>query len=121
MAARISNIPWLGLLTLGATLLFLAHQLWEPYWSHWWMDGYLDDHLFLPVVLGWGGWAWQKLTRQARRVPTLFWLSGAVYLVLLVEVAFPRWNPAFTYDPLDFVAYAVGGGFYGIGYWLSKE
>lgn len=85
------------------------------------MDGYLDDHLFLPVVLGWGGWAWQKLTRQARRVPTLFWLSGAVYLVLLVEVAFPRWNPAFTYDPLDFVAYAVGGGFYGIGYWLSKE
>ena len=94
-------------------LLFLGHQWWQERHPHRLVDGYLDDLLFLPVVLGSTAWA-VKVVAGVRhwRVPLMWWLPAAVYLVVLVEVGFSRWHEAFTYDPWDFLAYGLGGVLY---------
>ena len=108
-------------LTLGATLLFLLHQGWSPYWPNRWVDSYLDDVLFLPVVLGWGAMGFRGLLKTPRPIPLGWWLSASIYLVLMVEVGFPRWNPAFVYDPWDFLAYAFGAGLYALSQPAASE
>ena len=100
--------------------LFVVHQLaeWVHGSLHPLVDGFLDPLLSIPILLGLAE-AEQRwlLRKQAWAGYTAVEVSAMVTaLALLFEFGFPRLDPARqTYDPLDFLAYAVGGGIYWLG------
>ena len=90
-------------LAAGLLLLFLAHQAAAavgvaPVWA----DAWLDDLLFLPLVL-----ALIRLLR-GRAVPAPQIAGAVVYAALVFELLLPRLSSRFTADPLDVAAYAFG-------------
>jgi hypothetical protein len=86
-----------------ATLLFLAHQTAAALGaSPFWADAWLDDLLFLPLVLG--------LVRllRGRPVPLVQVAGAVVYAGSVFEGLLPRFSGRITGDPLDVAAYAAG-------------
>lgn len=72
------------------------------------LDDYLDPLLCLPILLG----LWLAERRMIFRVPRLSGLEVVVaglVLAVLFEEGFPQWQPAFTRDWWDYLAYAAGG------------
>lgn len=89
--------------------LFLLHQ-WVFSAHSAWVDSYLDDVLFLPALFGIADFLLYSLAGPQRMPSWGFKLFLAIPLVLVVEQLFPQVNPAFTYDPWDYLAYAAGFG-----------
>ncbi|NJC28119.1 hypothetical protein [Neolewinella antarctica] len=90
--------------------LFLVHQLLQKGFS---IDvpfvhAYLDPLLSIPIMLGLlsveRNWLFDR-----KRLTVLDTVISTVVLAVVFEVFFPRWSEAFTYDPWDFLAYALGG------------
>lgn len=101
-----------------AVILLLVHQVLQYGlgYSLRFIDDYLDPVLSIPILLG--------ILLQERRwyfgVRRLGWVEvgiTATVLALVFEFVFPWLEPRFVYDAWDFVAYAVGLGWY--GYFVS--
>jgi hypothetical protein len=101
-----------GLLPLvaGAWALFFLHQEGLAAWGKTWgvFDSYLDPALAVPVMVG----TPLLLVRRAFRTnfplhPALVWgFAGA--LGVFFEAWIPLFDPRFTADPWDAVAYGAG-------------
>ena len=90
-------------------LLFALHQVvqYGLGWKTPVVDDFLDPLLCFPVAFG-----LLLVERRwlfgVRRLTLLGTVISAVLLAVIVEFVFPLYQPAFVFDPLDFVAYAVG-------------
>ena len=73
------------------------------------IDSYLDPLLCIPIILG--VWLTEGSYLYGRPMRIGFFESCVViiFLALLFEEGFPRWQPAFVRDWWDYLAYAVGG------------
>lgn len=86
-----------------AMLLFLAHQTAAALGaSPLWADAWLDDLLFLPLVLG------LVRLRRGRPLPIAQVVGAVIYAALVFEGLLPRLSERVTGDPLDVAAYAAG-------------
>lgn len=72
------------------------------------IDAYLDPFLFFPVVMGGMLWERRWLYRPEYTFSKILCIVYFIVLVLLVECLFPLLNHRFIYDPIDFIAYALG-------------
>ena len=92
--------------------LFLLHQLTQWLGWHWWLaDGYLDPVLFMPVMLG----LWLAERRWlfgTERLGGLETIVAGVVLAMIGEEVFPRLEAGFRRDGWDYVAYAIGLGWF---------
>lgn len=74
-----------------------------------WADSFLDPCCFVPVALGVPSW----LARRVQPDLLLSWSTVAGF-TLVWAAAFEWWipgfDPRFTADPLDALAYAAGAG-----------
>ncbi|MCB0635111.1 MAG: hypothetical protein KDC54_00755 [Lewinella sp.] len=92
-----------------AAAIFLLHQLFERllHWRHALLDGYLDDLLALPLILGLWQWERRWLWGTARLQGAEI-VSATLLLTTLFEIGFPYWSDSFTADGWDVVAYFIG-------------
>ena len=93
-----------------AFAVFLLHQFvqYRLGWRIPFIDAYLDPALCLPIVLGL--WMAEAEYRYGfRRLNALEVTVVAVFLAVLFEEGFPRWQPEFVRDWWDYPAYALGG------------
>ena len=91
-------------------VVFLLHQLVQkgfgvdiPF-----VHQYIDPFLSIPIMLG----VWmieRRYLYSPARLTLLETVVGTVFLALIFELLFPVLSDAFTYDPWDFLAYALGG------------
>lgn len=90
-------------------LIFLLHQFiqYGLGWSTPIADAYLDPLLALPILLGLLLFERQMIFK-IRRLTLLEVCVVTVVLTLIFEEGFPRWQPAFVRDPLDYLAYLAG-------------
>lgn len=106
-----------------ATGLFLLHQLLQyvfgikiPL-----ADAYLDPFLAPIVVLG--AWEYERfLLLGARERPSIHRIEMAsvtLYIAILGEYLFPFLSDRFYYDPIDFIAYGLGGAAYAL--WVQPK
>ncbi len=100
----------MNLVTAVAVFAFGAHQLGLAMgMSAPWADSYLDPWCTVPVALGVPSW----LARRVQPDLLLSWSSVAGF-TLVWAAAFEWWipgfDPRFTADPLDALAYAAGAG-----------
>lgn len=99
--------------------LFLLHQLLQyifgiriPL-----ADAYLDPFLAPVVVLG--AWEYERFLllggRELPKIHRIEMASVTLYIAILGEFLFPFLSHRFYYDPLDFIAYGLGGALYAYG------
>jgi len=113
MQALFQILPKFWWLSLA---LFILHQFVEKI-MHWHLpivDSYLDPLLSMPIILG--------IHLAERRVlfdekkdfilPIFEVIVILVFFALIFEWGLPHWFDGFVYDPLDFVAYAIGALFF---------
>lgn len=97
----------LTLLALGA---FAAHQILIAFGTHLsWADSYLDPLCTVPVALG----IPSMVARNIQSDFVLSWwsvLGFTMVLAVAFELGIPRFDPRFTADPLDVIAYFIGAG-----------
>lgn len=103
---------------LACCTAFAAHQIAQRLLDlDWWpADHYLDPLLSIPLLLSLAEaeQRWLLRGRGWRGYSALEIAAMTAALALVFEFAFPRLDPSGqTYDPLDFVAYGVGGLLYG--------
>ena len=101
-----------------ATLL-VGHQIVQRVLEWRWapVDGYLDPVLSIPLLLSLAEaeQRWLLEGRGWRGYTALEIGAMTLALGLVFELVFPRLDPARqTYDPFDFLAYALGGVLYGL-------
>ncbi|MEL6844613.1 MAG: hypothetical protein AAFP02_15490 [Bacteroidota bacterium] len=90
--------------------LFTLHQLTQRvlHWSIPLVDSYLDPLLCFPVLFGLFVVERRLVNGADYRLPIFDGVIMAGVLSLVFEWGFPKWSEQFFYDPLDFVAYAIG-------------
>ena len=98
----------------GLYLLSAAHKRkvvgpW-PFWSPW-LTSYLADALALPLALTLALWLMRRFyfRNPAFVLPTPWIVSTWVVFSLWFEGLLPYFSTNATADPLDVVAYALGG------------
>lgn len=100
-------------------LLFVLHQILQKGLGvHlFFLHAYLDPFLGMPILLSL--FDWERQWRYGA-VPLRWWEITIVTISfsILFEYGFPRWNPRFTADAYDVVAYGLGAIVYG---WTSKR
>lgn len=103
-----SNSAW-----LVASVLFALHQLLQygvgvslPF-----ADNYLDPFLSVPILLG-GVLQERTWLFGQRRFSLLETVVATVFIALVSELVFPRLDPRFVYDSLDFGAFVLGGFYF---------
>lgn len=117
MRAPEAFAPLLRPAYLACAALFVVHQVAQAWLGQtaWLIDGYLDPVLSIPLLLTLGEveQRWLLRTRDWRGYSAVEVAAMTTALALVFEYVFPRLDPARqTYDPWDFVAYALGGGIY---------
>ncbi len=107
MTGDAARLP--GILLLMVLLLLLAHRGPVPVAVGRWVDSYLDDLLFLPLVLG-GVLTAMRLARRRRAwtVPLPLALVSLVIYATYFEAVLPRFSSRATGDFRDVLAYAAG-------------
>jgi hypothetical protein len=94
-------------------LLFAVHQLLQKgFGIHLpFLHAYLDPFLAMPIILG--VFDWERRWRYGAD-PLRIWEVGVATLVfsILFEWGFPRWDPRFTADWYDVLAYGLGAVVY---------
>ena len=103
---RLPLIPFVG----ACTLLFALHQLGLMLWGKtwWFLDSFLDPLLALPVLVGLPAAAAGQLWRRTVPLPASWIWVFALCLAVLFEGWIPTFDPRFTADPLDGIAYLLG-------------
>lgn len=100
-------------------LMFAVHQLLQKGFGIYlpFLHAYLDPFLAMPILLG--VFDWERRWRYGA-APLKIWEVAVVtiFFSLLFECGFPRWNPRFTADGYDVLAYALGASVYG---WMGKR
>lgn len=95
---------------------FLLHQLLQYVFgiSIPLADAYLDPFLAPIVVLG--AWEYERFlllgAREKPKIHPIEMASVTLYIAMLGEFLFPFLSQQFYYDPLDFIAYGLGGVVY---------
>ena len=106
--------PWF----MSALILTITHQVLQKILeiNIQIIDSFLDPLLFLPILL-------QLILLERRFVfgkgprYILSWfqiLTVTVFVSIVCELLFPRWNPAFTADYIDVICYLFGGVIFGV-------
>jgi len=88
-----------------------------------WINSYLSDVLCLPIILSLIQFLIQKyiIRNPGYRLGIYHIILTIVYFSLVFEWYLPKHNPHFTYDPLDILAYSLGGVlFYGYNRFAMK-
>ncbi len=90
-------------------MLVLLHLGWEPPGMLRWINSYLDDFLFLPLVLC-GVLVALRLARKEAgwTVPLRLGLGAVLAYTMYFEGVLPRFTTRATGDPRDVVAYVAG-------------
>jgi len=96
-------------LPILAVLLFMAHQLSEPFIELSIIDSYLDDLLFFPVVYGVLVFIFRLFMGLHYRLPIPMMFIGFVLTFFSTEVLFPSISNLHVSDPWDGLAYFSGG------------
>lgn len=97
-----------GLLFVSA-FAFLVHQLIEPFFHQAFIDSYLDDFLFLPVVYSLVLILLRPFLSAKFILPLPMIVLGWLCTSFFTEWLFPRLSSEHTSDPWDILAYAAGG------------
>ena len=109
-------------LFLGSALLAACYQL-SKRWLHWplpaGLTSYLNDVLFLPLMLGLALAAHQLVYGRRATLPGPWVLAAWAGVALWFEGLLPLWSPHAIADPWDVAAYAVGA--LGFQRWLNKS
>jgi len=91
--------------TLCCVVVFVFHQIFELY-SPTFLNSYLDDLLFFPVVFGIAYLVQNGF--YGHTISNWFWFTLAVIVALVVEEIYSRIHAGFTYDLVDYLFYGVG-------------
>ena len=105
------------LCVISITLYLLAKVLVLPDWMNWW----LTDLLFLPAAIPFYLWLERRSGLRNNDFPPT-WREVLVIFVIwsfAAEVGAPLFFKQCTADPLDVVAYAIGGIVAGLS-WSNK-
>ena len=103
---RLRLIPFVGACTLLFTLHQLGLMLWGQTW--WFLDSFLDPLLAVPVLVGLSAAAAGQLWRRTVPLPASWIWVFALGLAAIFEGWIPTFDPRFTADPLDGIAYLLG-------------
>lgn len=99
-------------LVVGAALLYVALRL-NRGWLHQplppLLSSYLGDLLCLPLMLSLALAAHRALIAQNSTLPGAWVLAAWLAVSVWFEGLLPLWSAQATADPLDVVAYALGG------------
>lgn len=97
-------------------VLFFLHQLTERVFhvDLVWIDSFLDPLLCFPLLLPILEFEWKRYYAERGSLSKAELAMLAFLFALLFEFAFPKINPAFVFDWLDFF-------FYGLGYLLYSK
>lgn len=94
--------------------VFLLHQILQYGFGFYlpFADSFLDPFI-APIVLL-GAWQFERNWFFSKRaIPSRLFLTEVIaltiYVALVGEFIFPILSNKFYYDPLDFIAYALGG------------
>lgn len=106
---KVLKNPWWWL----AVVAFVVHQgvQWGLGVHQAYVDAYLDPLLAMPVLLG----LWlleRQLIFRVQRLQLLETAVATVLLSVLLEEVFPRYEPGFRHDAVDYVFYALGGVYF---------
>lgn len=86
----------------------MAHQLFEPFIELGFIDSYLDDLLFFPVVYGVLIFVFRLFISPQYCLPIPMMLIGLITTFLSTEVLFPSLSNQHVSDPWDGLAYSLG-------------
>lgn len=89
-------------------LIFILHQIWAQHYRVVLLDSYLDDLIYFPIVFGFSLHLLHYIDANFKQLPLFYTLPIVILQASLFEIAFPLWSANFTFDILDFVAYALG-------------
>jgi hypothetical protein len=94
-------------------VLFFMHQFTERilHIRFVWIDSFLDPFLCFPLLLPILEFEWKRYYAERGSLSTAELAMLTFLFALLFEFAFPKINPAFVFDWIDFF-------FYGLGYLL---
>lgn len=101
-------------------LLFLLHQI-SQYGLGWqvpWVDAYLDPLVALPILLGLLVFE-RRLLFGVHRLDVGEVVIVTIVLAVIFEEGFPRWQPAFIRDRLDYLMYFLGSFYF--WNWVNPE
>jgi hypothetical protein len=108
-------------LVVGAALAYGSGQLARR-WLHWPLPGllgaYLGDLLCLPLMLSAALALHRALICRTGTLPGAWVLAAWLAVSVWFEGLLPLWSARATADPLDVVAYALGG--LAFQRWLNK-
>ncbi|MBK6642010.1 MAG: hypothetical protein IPG39_12690 [Bacteroidetes bacterium] len=96
-------------LFIGSVVLFVLNQLMEhsgifvPL-----IYSYLDDLLFMPIVLTLSLLLQRRILGWKYRLNTIHLLFGFVYVSVVMEAVLPLMNDRFISDPFDVLMYGFG-------------
>lgn len=96
-------------LFIGSVVLFMLNQLMEhsgifvPL-----IHSYLDDLLFMPIVLTLSLLLQRKILGWKYRLSTIHLLFSFVYVSVVMEAVLPLVNDRFISDPYDVLMYGFG-------------
>lgn len=89
-------------------IVFLLHQAVASYINVVFLDSFLDDVVFFPIVLPvvkvFMTWVFQRKIHFSK----LFLVSALAYTAFMTEFLFPLLSEEHTADPLDILAYSYG-------------
>jgi hypothetical protein len=97
-------------------VLFFIHQLTERilHIDLIWIDSFLDPFLCFPLLLPILEYEWKRYYAERGRLSNAELAILAFLFALLFEFAFPKINPDFVFDWVDFL-------FYGLGYLVYNK
>lgn len=101
------NFTWLLCL-----MLWIGFKIIQPQVKL--LNAYLDDVLFLPIVLGFALQLQRNfiLKNQTFTFSKYLIAASLAYTVLVFEIIFPAIEPAYTFDYFDILAYLAGALFF---------
>ena len=93
------------------TVLFVLKKLEVYIWG---VSDYAADLMAIPVVLSIALWAIRRSKKDRQDYQLKIWMIvfTVVLYAVLFEWLFPNMTDRFTGDPLDALAYAIGGAFF---------
>lgn len=100
-----------------ATAIYTCQRLHLPIPS--WINNYVNDFLFLPLVLGFCLFVVRKIKRNPKLQLSLPLVLGvSLFYCLYFEGYLPQHNPRYTGDWIDCLLYVCGAIVF---YWLHRE
>ncbi len=91
-------------------VLFLIHQFTERILQVdlVWIDSFLDPLLCFPILLPILEFEWKRYYEERGPLSSAELAMLTLLFALLFEFAFPKINPAFVFDWIDFLFYGLG-------------